>query len=189
MLLVCFSLLVMSFNLATSVKLKDPLPPPPPPPPSEQLQPVTVTWESWCRVSQSCDDTNSANERQISNICARFFIHAAVVVLLLLVSLLFTEVLATAAVLTRAPGAVGVARSGSGPRGASCRWGWACGRWGRGGGHLVVGGEGAERRQAVSQSAAAMVGQPGIFPPPQNSSSILPLALLHSPVVRLKVVT
>lgn len=62
------------------------------------------------------------------------------------------------------------------------------------GGEEVVGtwwwgGEGAERRQAVSQSAAAMVGQPGISPPPQNSSSILPLALLHSPVVRLKVVT
>lgn len=67
------------------------------------------------------------------------------------------------------------------------------------GGEEVVGtwwwvGEGAERRQAISQSAAAMVGQPGIVPPPHThthaqNSSILPLVLLHSPVVRLKVVT
>lgn len=165
MLLVCFSLLVMSFNLATSVKLKDPLPPPPPP--SEQLQPVTVTWESCCRVSQSCDDTNSANERQIPNTCARFFIHAAVVVLLLLSSLLFTEVLATAAVLTRAPGAVGVARSGSGPRGASCRWGWACGRWGRGGGHLVVGegGEGQREDRLLVSLLPPWWDSLGFFPP------------------------
>lgn len=39
-------------------------------------------------------------------------------------------------VLTHAWRGAGAAHNGTGPRGVSCRWGWVCETWGRGGGRL-----------------------------------------------------
>lgn len=54
--------------------------------------------------------------------------------------------------LTRACRGAGVARNGSGPRGVSRRGGWACGRWGRGGGHLPTHKKSHGHKYAVKKS-------------------------------------